>query len=104
MEQSIYKVVKELKASISNKYELREIRVFGSSTRGDRRADSDIDVFVHLSQVNRQIEEELFDIAYDLELKHDCLIDLIVFSDEAVKKKYAGAPIYQKILDEGAVI
>jgi len=53
MEQLIHKVVKDLKTRISAKYKLHEMRVFASSARGDRRVDSDIDMFVHLSQVNR---------------------------------------------------
>jgi predicted nucleotidyltransferase len=80
MKKPIKKILKELKEKISEKYDINEMRLFGSSARGDRRADSDIDVFITLTKVNRQIEEDLFDIAYDLELKHDCLIDLIVFS------------------------
>jgi len=104
MEQLIDKVVKDLKTRISAKYKLHEMRVFGSSARGDRRVDSDIDVFVHLSQVNRLIEEDLFDIAYELELKYDCLIDLIVFDDGALKGRYVKTPIYQKVLAEGAIV
>ena len=104
MEKLIYKIVKELKAKISDKYQLHEIRIFGSSARGDRRLDSDIDVFVHISQVDRQIEENLFDIAYELELKYDCLIDLIVFSDEALKGRYAETPLYHEVLSEGMVV
>ena len=104
MEQLIHKIVKELKIKISDKYELRDIRIFGSSVRGDRRKDSDIDVFVQLHQVDRRIEEDLFDIAYELELKYDCLLDLIIFSDEALKGLYSGTPIYQNILAEGKVV
>ena len=104
MEQFIYKIVKELKKKISEKYELHEMRIFGSSIHGDRRIDSDIDVFVHLPHVNRKIEENLFDIAYELELKYDCLIDLIIFGDESIREGYARAPIYQKVLAEGMVV
>ena len=104
MEQLIHKIVKELKTKISDKYELHEVRIFGSSASGKRRADSDIDVFVRLPEVNRQIEENLFDIAYELELKYDCLIDLIVFSDEALKGQYAQTPLYREVLSEGAVV
>ncbi len=104
MDQLIHKIVKELKIKISDKYELRDIRIFGSSARGDRRKDSDIDVFVQLPQVDRRIEEDLFDIAYELELKYDCLLDLIIFSDEALKGLYSGTPIYQNILAEGKVV
>jgi predicted nucleotidyltransferase len=104
MEQLIHKIVKELKTKISDKYERYEVKVFGSSARGTRRADSDIDVFVRLPLVNRQIEEDLFDTAYELELKYDCLIDLIVFSDAALKGMYADTPIYQKVLSEGVEV
>ena len=68
MEQPIHEIVKELKEKISDRYKLHEIRIFGSTARGDRRLDSDIDVFVRLSHVTRQIEENLFDTAYELEL------------------------------------
>lgn len=104
MEKRIHEIVRELKGRISNRYKLHEIRIFGSTARGDRRLDSDIDVFVRLSHVTRQIEEDLFDIAYELELKYDCLIDLIVFSDEALKGRYAETPLYHEVLSEGMII
>ena len=101
MDKKIQKIAKELKNNISSKYEVDELKVFGSSARDDRREDSDIDIYVLIPEVNRKIEEDLFDIAYDLELKYDCLIDLIVFDKQALKGKIASAPIYQKVLSEG---
>ena len=101
MDQEIQKIVTELKTKISDKYSLHKIKIFGSTARGDRRADSDIDVFVHLSRVDRRIEEDLFDMAYDLELKYDCLIDIIVFDDVALKGPLAAVPIYHEVLSEG---
>ena len=104
MEKKIHKIVQELKAGITSRYTLNEFKVFGSSARGDRRKDSDIDIFILMPLVNRQIEEDLFDIAYDLELKYDCLIDLIVFDDRSLADRYASVPIYQKVLSEGLSI
>jgi predicted nucleotidyltransferase len=104
MEEKIHKIVRELKTGITSKYTLNEFKVFGSSARGDRRIDSDIDIFVLMPFVNRQIEEDLFDIAYDLELKYDCLIDIIVFDDRSLADQYASVPIYQKVLSEGLSI
>ena len=101
MDKKIIKIAKELKANISSKYKVDELKVFGSSAREDRREDSDIDIYILIPEVNRQIEENLFDIAYDLELKYDCLIDLIVFDKQALKGKYSSAPIYEKVLSEG---
>ena len=104
MKKQIERIVSELKDRISEKYSIKEMRVFGSSARGDRKPESDIDVLVHLSHVNRQIEEDLFDMAYDLELKHDCLIDLIVVDDRDLSGVQGTAPIYEKIRAEGAAV
>ena len=40
-------------------------------------------------------------MAYDLELKHDCLIDLIVVDDRDLSGTRGKAPIYEKIRAEG---
>ena len=98
------KIVKELRERIADQYPIREIRVFGSSVRGDTRKESDIDVQVCLSELNREIEEMLFDIAYDVELKYDCLIDLIAVSEQDLNGRIGTAPIQKNILSEGIAI
>ena len=104
MTKQIKEIISELKDRISDKYSIKEMRIFGSSARGDRKSESDIDVWVHLAHVDRQIEEDLFDMAYDLELKHDCLIDLIVVDDRGLSGVQGTAPIYEKIRAEGAAV
>ena len=104
MKKKIEQIVSKLKDRISGKYSIKEMRVFGSSVRGDRKPESDIDVLVHLFHVNRQIEEDLFDMAYDLELKHDCLIDMMVVDDHDLSGAQGTAPIYEKIRAEGAAV
>ena len=104
MDYKIRKIVDELKENISKKYNLKELRVFGSSARGDRKKESDIDVFVCLSNVNRKIEEDLFDIAYELELKYDCIIDLFVFDQSVYEGVNSYIPVYRNILKEGVSI
>lgn len=104
MDTEIKKIITELKETISRKYTLHEIRLFGSSARGDRNKESDIDIFVCLSEVNRKIEEELFNDAYDLELKYGYTIDLFVFDQTIHKGVNAQLPIYQQIRHEGISI
>ena len=102
MEVRTKKIAEELKRRIIEKYKLQDIRIFGSSVRGKQREDSDIDIFVHLDHSSWHIEEDLFDISYDIELKYDCLIDLIIVDDKDIKGKIGRAPIYETILSEGA--
>lgn len=98
------KIVNELREKIQLKYPVREFRVFGSSARGEAKKGSDIDVWVCLDELNRKIEEELFDIAYDIELKHDCLIDLIAVSEKDLNGKIGTTPIQRTIISEGIII
>ena len=104
MDERIFIIITELKEKVSRKYPLIEIRVFGSSARGDRYVESDIDVFLHLPTVNRDIEEDLFDMAYELELKYDCLIDLIILSDKDLAGVHAQSFIYKNMIEEGIAV
>ena len=104
MDERTITIVNELKMMISKKYPLIEMRIFGSTARGDQKPESDIDVFIHLPRVNRELEEDLFDMAYDLELKYDCLIDVIALSDENLAKTHAQPLIYKNIMKEGVSV
>lgn len=95
------KIAEELRRQIESRYPIRQFLIFGSSARGDERGDSDIDVWVCLPKLDRAIEEELFDMAYDLELKYDCLIDLIAVSEKDLEGRIGKAPIRKCILEEG---
>ncbi len=100
----IEQILRELKHAIVAKYSLLEMRLFGSTARGEATKESDIDIFIRLPEVNRVIEEDLFDMAYELELKYDCLIDVIILADSTLKKHSEQLPIYQNILQESVVL
>lgn len=104
MDRKIKAVAAELKKDIAAKYELLDFKVFGSTARNDRRAGSDIDIFILLAHVDRYIEEDLFNIAYDIELKHDCLVDLIVFGKDGLDELLSKTPLYRKVVEEGVTL
>jgi predicted nucleotidyltransferase len=97
MDMKTKEIVDELKSVIGNKYKLIAMKLFGSTARNERGKDSDIDVFIHLDHVNSQIEEDIYDLSYDLELKYDCLIDLIMVDDVVLAGIVGTAPIFHKI-------
>ena len=99
-EDKIKLVTKQFKQTVEKKYDIIDMKLFGSSARKEHSPGSDIDIMVKLPKVNRDIEEDLFDIAYDLELEHDCLIDVIVLPEELNHS----IPLYQNIEKEGVAI
>ena len=100
LEGKIGVIITQLRKKIEKKYNIRDMKLFGSSARGDSSQDSDIDIMVKLPFVDRNIEEDLFDMAYDLELEYDCLIDIIVLP-EGLR---APIPLYQNIEKEGIAV
>ncbi len=99
-EDKVERITKQFRLIIEKKYTILDIKLFGSSVRGDFSKSSDIDIMVKLPTVNRKIEEDLFNIAYDLELEYDCLIGIIVLSEDMK----TNIPLFQNIEKEGVRI
>jgi len=93
-------ITKQFRQAVEDKYSIIEMKLFGSFARGDYSKTSDIDLMVRLPEVDRTIEEDLFNIAYDLELEHDCVIDVIVLPQNLANN----IMIYQNIQKEGIPI
>jgi len=97
----IKQILQELKRTVTAKYSLSDMRLFGSNVRREATKNSDIDIFLQIPNLTRAIEEDVYNMAYALELKYDCLIDVILLSDTVINTHSAHLPIYQNILQEG---
>lgn len=92
----------ELTAELRKKYGVVEVRLFGSKARGADTAESDVDVMVLLKRRTPEIESEVDDLIFDLNLKHACLITAVYFSEEEIRVgPMAASPIYRRIMAEG---
>lgn len=94
-------IVHEFKQAVNAKYPVSDMRLFGSNARGDATGESDIDIFLQVADLTTDIEQDVYNMAYDLELKYDCIIDVILLSDSVVKRHADCLPIYRNILREG---
>jgi len=93
-------IAKQFRRAVEDKYSIIEMKLFGSFARGDYSKTSDIDLLVILAKVDRNIEECLFNIAYDLELEYDCVIDVIVLPQNFNNN----IPVYRNIQKEGIAV
>jgi len=94
-----------LKEQVINRYYLLDFRIFGSKSRGDDTLYSDIDVMIELEDSNFEIESEIFDIVFDINLEYDCFISVLIFSrGELEQGPMSESPIYKTIMREGVAV
>ncbi|CAK8711552.1 Nucleotidyltransferase domain-containing protein [Candidatus Electrothrix aarhusensis] len=94
-------IVCEFKQAVAAKYTVSDMRLFGSNAREDATEESDIDIFIQIPDLTTDIEQDVYNMAYDLELKYDCLVDVILLSDSDIGTHADCLPIYRNILREG---
>jgi predicted nucleotidyltransferase len=103
----IQKAIQALKQALVHRFGTDvELRIFGSVARGDYHEYSDIDILVVLPvPVNNAVEEQVFDMAYDIELEYGLVIGTIVYSkDFWYSDRAAVMPLFRNIQREGLFV
>ncbi len=79
----IKRIISLNRTELFSKYNLRELAIFGSFSRGEANESSDIDILVDFS---RSVGIELIDLADELEILLNKKVDLV--SKNAIKPRY----------------
>jgi predicted nucleotidyltransferase len=106
-QKQIEKALQALKQGLVHRFGTYvELRIFGSVARGDYHEHSDIDILVVLpDKVDNAVEEQVFDMAYDIELEYGLVIGTIVYSrDFWYSDRAAVMPLYKNIQREGLFV
>ena len=99
------KALDALKIELNRRYELLDLKIYGSKAKGLDTPESDIDIMVVLRNLTPSIESEIDDLIFDINIENDCLIAAIFFDQEELETgPLSESPIYKKILQEGIVI
>lgn len=102
LKENEIRAVFALKKFLSNRFKLLDFRLFGSKVRSEDTLESDIDVMIVLDKNDLQIESQIDDAIFEINLENDCLISAIIFSREELEKgPLDESPIYKIIKKEG---
>jgi len=97
--------IKEFQKRILERFGKASVILFGSKARGEGDYYSDLDIIVLLEQEpDISIEEEIIDIGFDIELKYDVVLGIIVHSKAFWNSKGVLMPIYKEIEKDGIEI
>jgi predicted nucleotidyltransferase len=105
VEQKDYEIAKELKEKLSEIVPLIDFRVFGSRARGDKDEYSDMDVFLEIESLNKEVKNKIFDIIWEVGFKHFIVISPLIITREGVEKSpLKASPIVENIVNEGVKV
>jgi predicted nucleotidyltransferase len=97
--------LEDLKRVLRDRCGVTSVVLYGSKARGDDSPDSDIDVMIVLEEYTPKIEAVVDEAVYDINLAHDCLISVVIFSRRELEEgPLVESPIYKRILVEGVAV
>jgi len=89
------KALNALNIELNKRYELLDLKIFGSKGKGLDTPESDLDVMVVLKNLTPKIESEIDDLIFEINIENDCLITAIFFDQEELEVgPLSESPIY----------
>lgn len=97
-------LLKDLKTRLLEQYgeAINQVILFGSQANNKANEFSDYDVLILLNNdYNRQDEERILDICYEIDLKYDILIDVHLLSVSEMNSLRGKQPIFTNAIKNG---
>ncbi len=105
MKPKDYEIAKTLKERLSEVVNLVDFRVFGSRARGDADDLSDMDVFLEVESLDKELKEKISDIVWEVGFENFVVISPLIFTkDEIENSPIRSSPIVKNITKEGIKI
>ncbi|MFH1824809.1 MAG: nucleotidyltransferase domain-containing protein [Candidatus Firestonebacteria bacterium] len=105
MKQKDYEIAKELKERLFKDVQLIDFRIFGSRARGDSDEYSDMDIFLEVELLNRELKEKIFDTVWEVGFEHFIFISPLIFTRAEIEKSpLKVSPIVKNIITEGVKV
>lgn len=78
------------------------MKLFGSKAKGDYSDESDIDLLIVLDSYDWEIENEIYEICFEIGLEYDILLSSVIFSKKEFDDKLTKiTPFYKIVTKEG---
>lgn len=100
--------LKELKLVLSRQLQdnLKEVVLFGSQlSTGTNKDDADFDILIILKKTaDWEMQRTISDLCYEVELRHDIIIDSHILSEEEFNTPRGKQPIFINAIEKGLYI
>lgn len=105
MQQKDYEIAKELKKRLSEVVNLIDFRIFGSRARGEADEYSDMDVFIEVEYLDKQLKEKIRNITWEVGFENSIYISPLIFTRYEIEDSpLRASPIVKNIAEEGVKV
>ena len=97
-----YEIAKKLRERLSEVVKLIDFRAFGSRARGDPDEYSDMDVFIEVEYIDKELKKKIREIIWDVGFENSIYISPLIFTRYEIEKSpLRASPIVRNINEEG---
>ncbi len=97
-------ILDDLKSHLLNNYgiSIKDIILFGSNVSGNPNKYSDYDILIILNNdYSGKDENRILDLCYDINLKHNILLDVHLLSESELSSIRGNQPVFVNALKHG---
>lgn len=96
------KVARELRQRLAQRVKIEDFRVFGSRARGAATPDSDLDIYLVVTELTPALRRWIDEIAWEVGFERDRVISTLVTTRRGLEQGPFGAqPVVRAIEREG---
>jgi predicted nucleotidyltransferase len=98
-------IAQKLRQRLAQAVQIEDFRVYGSRARGEAAPDSDLDIFLVVTELTPSLRRWIDEVAWEIGFDHDRVISTLVTTRRGLEQGPFGAqPIVQTIEREGVRI
>ena len=95
-------IARELRQRLAQGLQIEDFRVYGSRARGDATSDSDLDIYLVVTELTPALRRWIDEIAWEVGFNNDRVISTLVTTRRGLEQGPFGAqPVVQVIEREG---
>ncbi len=94
--------IRDLESEVKQHFKTKRVSLFGSVAREEADENSDLDLLIILSEtVTHRLRNSISDMAFEVNLKHDTNISVIIFDEETWSSGVMKlTPFYSEVVRE----